>query len=114
MVLQTFIQSMLPKDTQSVYGEGMAGEMWQSLLAQQLGDTMAARGGIGIADRVLGAHYERVADAANTAAASSDHRAERDLQEMLSVALVQEIQRKTTRSMNEEGAISSVTSSRDQ
>lgn len=109
MVLQTFIQSMLPKDTQSVYGEGMAGDMWQSLLAQQLGTALAARGGIGIADRVLGEHYARNGEAAKLDAAPND-RAERDLQEMLSVALVQEIQRKTTRTMEEEAALSSITS----
>ena len=57
MVLQTFIQTMLPKDAEAVYGKGMAGDMWKSLLAEQLGDAMAERGGIGIADRVLGDHY---------------------------------------------------------
>ena len=34
VVLQTFIQSMLPKDTQSVYGQGMAGAMWPQLVAR--------------------------------------------------------------------------------
>lgn len=109
MVLQTFIQSMLPKGTESVYGEGMAGDMWQSLLAQQLGTAMAARGGIGIADRVLGEHYARTGETPASNAVPND-RSERDLQEMLSVALVQEIQRKTTRAMDEERALSSITS----
>ena len=56
-VLQTFIQNMLPKDGAAVYGKGMAGDMWKSLLAENLAKVMAERGGIGIADRMLGAHY---------------------------------------------------------
>ncbi len=115
VILQTFLQSMLPKDTESVYGEGMAGEMWQSMLAQQLGDVMAARGGIGIADRILGDHYRAQARPAveGPARDASPERAEKDTQEMLSVALVQEIQRKTAQSIGEERATTpSVTSSR--
>jgi peptidoglycan hydrolase FlgJ len=57
MVLQTFIQSMLPNDSAAVYGKGMAGDMWKSLLAEKVADSMAERGGIGISDRVLGKHY---------------------------------------------------------
>lgn len=115
VVLQTFIQSMLPKDTESVYGQGMAGEMWQSLLAQQLGDVMAERGGIGIANRILGDHYRAQGKSTveGPVRESSPERAEQDAQEMLSVALVQEIQRMTAQSIDEERAMPpSVTSSR--
>ena len=34
-MLQTFIQNMLPKDAEAVYGKGMAGDMWKSLMAEQ-------------------------------------------------------------------------------
>ena len=57
MVLQTFVQSMMPKDAEDVYGEGMAGDMWKSMMSQQLGTVMADRGGIGIADSLLKGHY---------------------------------------------------------
>ncbi len=57
MVLQTFIQNMLPKDGAAVYGKGMAGEMWKSMLAEKVARCVAERGGIGIADRMLGEHY---------------------------------------------------------
>jgi len=57
MVLQSFIQNMLPKDGAAVYGKGMAGEMWKSMMAENLAKVMADRGGIGIADRMLGEHY---------------------------------------------------------
>ena len=62
MVLQSFIQTMLPKDGDSVYGAGMAGDMWKSMMAEQLSVAMAKRGGIGIASRLLGEHYASVAD----------------------------------------------------
>ena len=74
MVLQTFIQNMLPKDGAAVYGKGMAGEMWKSLLAEKVATVMAERGGIGIADRMLGERYaaeatavSRIAEAGRTA-----------------------------------------------
>lgn len=57
MVLQTFIQNMLPKDGAAVYGKGMAGEMWKSMLAEKVAAVVAERGGIGIADRMLGGRY---------------------------------------------------------
>ena len=36
-VLQTFIQSMLPKNATHVFGKGTAGEVWKSMLAEKLG-----------------------------------------------------------------------------
>lgn len=59
MVLTTFIQNMLPKDSTSFYGKGLAGDMWKSLLAEKVAGSIAERGGIGISDRVLGAHYAK-------------------------------------------------------
>lgn len=53
MVLQNFIGSMLPQNAEQVYGEGTAGDIWKSMLAEQLGKQMARSGGIGIADRLL-------------------------------------------------------------
>lgn len=71
MVLQTFIQNMLPKDGAAVYGKGMAGEMWKSMLAEKVAGVVAERGGIGIADRMLGERYAAEAKpAARTAAVS--------------------------------------------
>ena len=53
MVLQTFISAMMPKNTEGTYGQGMAGDMWKSMMAEKLADTVAEGGGIGIADRLL-------------------------------------------------------------
>ena len=60
-VLQNFVQSMLPADNESVYGKGLAGDMWKSMLAEQIATKMADAGGIGIANRLL-ADYTRVDD----------------------------------------------------
>ena len=55
-ILGNFIGLMLPRDNEAVYGKGMAGEMWQSLSAQYIGEAVAKRGGIGLAAR-LAPHY---------------------------------------------------------
>lgn len=99
MVLQTFLQDMLPDDAETVYGSGMAGEMWKTFLAQELGQQMAKAGGIGIADRVLGNHYmaqdRKIPISGIDGAPEETERA--DTQSLLSVALVQEIQRSIVR-----------------
>lgn len=101
MVLQSFFQSMLPKDTESVYGGGMAGEMWQSLLAEHLGETVAKRGGIGIADRILRDHYAAGKETVPLQGVSTDpDQPVRDEQRLLSTALIHEIQRRTAHSLD--------------
>lgn len=55
MVLGTFVGSMLPEGAEGVYGSGTAGDVWKSMLADQLGQQMAKSGGIGIADRLAAA-----------------------------------------------------------
>lgn len=51
-VLQSFIQEMLPKTANDVYGSGIAGDIWRSMLSEKLAYQVAERGGIGIADQV--------------------------------------------------------------
>lgn len=53
MVLQSFVQSMLPQDSEALYGKGTAGNIWKGMLAEHLGSALADRGGIGIADRLM-------------------------------------------------------------
>jgi peptidoglycan hydrolase FlgJ len=100
MVLQTFIQNMMPKEAENVYGKGMAGDMWKSMLAGKIADVMAERGGIGIADKVLGAHYmdgkEKVAVGPIS---GGPGKAEADENSRLSTALVQQLEMKLTREM---------------
>jgi len=100
MVLGTFFQSMMPTGTDSVYGEGMSGDMWKSLLAQQLGDTVAERGGIGIANRLLADHYREGDRSVPLVGASGEAHVARDAQQRLSKALVDELQRKAAASLS--------------
>jgi len=97
VVLQNFMQSMMPKNSEAVYGKGLAGDMWKSELAKQLGNVLSERGGIGIANRLLKDHY-MVGDkkVALTGASEGTRKDEADMKRMLSTALVQEIQRKLT------------------
>ncbi len=54
MILQTFISSMMPKNAEGTYGQGIAGDMWKSMMAEKIAGVVAERGGIGIADRIFG------------------------------------------------------------
>jgi Rod binding domain-containing protein len=56
VVLSEFIGEMLPKDTQSVYGQGYAGDMWRSMLAEHVADQIAASGRLGIGSRLFANH----------------------------------------------------------
>ena len=107
MVLQTFIQNMLPKDGAAVYGKGMAGDMWKSLLAEKVAEVMADRGGIGIADRVLGERYASQAEAkpAMKAAEVSDAQ-QPDLEMSIAPAVVEAMHRSLSRLIADEPAAS--------
>lgn len=50
--LTNFVQSMMPDDSEEVYGKGNAGEMWKSMMAEQLGSVIAESGGVGIAKQM--------------------------------------------------------------
>ena len=50
MVLQNFVKSMMPSESEQIYGEGTAGEMWRGMMADQLGEALGKGGGIGIAE----------------------------------------------------------------
>lgn len=49
MILGQFVETMLPNDAEAVFGEGATGEIWRSMLAEQVANQLAASGGIGIA-----------------------------------------------------------------
>ena len=97
MVLQTFVQSMMPNDAKDVYGEGIAGDMWKSMMSQQLGTVIADRGGIGIADSLLKGHYlEGETKVALSGVSDGPEKDRLDQERSLSTALVQEMQRRLT------------------
>jgi peptidoglycan hydrolase FlgJ len=56
ILLQNVIESILPKDSGGLYGGGVAGGMWRSVLAEHIGKQIARAGGIGIADHIFKSH----------------------------------------------------------
>lgn len=97
MVLQTFIQTMLPRDAENVYGKGIAGDMWKSMMAGKIADVVAERGGVGIARSMLADHYVDGETVRPVGPVSrGPERADLDRQSMLSTALVHEMQRRMT------------------
>lgn len=105
MVLQTFIQNMLPKEGAAVYGKGMAGDMWKSMLAEKVAGVVAERGGIGIADRMLGGRYadeaKPVAEAAAGQPAESQNAPETGDQLHISPAVLDSMQRSLSELLTE-------------
>jgi flagellar protein FlgJ len=55
-VLQVFVETMLPQQSQDIFGKGTAGTVWRSMLAEQLGNQLAQGKGIGIAKQLAAAH----------------------------------------------------------
>jgi Rod binding domain-containing protein len=71
MMLNSFVSELLPKDTGEVFGQGMAGDMWRSMLAEQVSNQIAKSGKLGLARRLfatheVGLHSGRVGEAAKT------------------------------------------------
>jgi len=64
-VLQSFIESMLPKEAENVYGKGTAGGIWKSMMAEQMAAQIAKAGGVVIAKQLEAAQSaaDRVAAA---------------------------------------------------
>jgi hypothetical protein len=60
-VLQSFIQTMLPKNSQSFFGKGTAGEVWKSMLAEKLGAQIASSNQVGLAKRLAAGRSDTLA-----------------------------------------------------
>ena len=58
-VLRNFVEEMLPKATENVYGEGTAGNIWRSMQADFMSQELAKSGGIGIAATLAKLDEER-------------------------------------------------------
>lgn len=56
VVLEQFVKYLLPEDSEVIFGEGTAGEIWKGMMAQQLGAALSEAGGIGIAQQLAAAH----------------------------------------------------------
>jgi len=56
VLLNGFVNEMLPKDASATFGQGLAGDMWKSMLADQVSRQIAKSGTLGIARRLFEAH----------------------------------------------------------
>ena len=52
LLLQNMVETMLPKDSEAVFGRGTAGEIWKSMMAEQIANQLARTGTIGIAKQI--------------------------------------------------------------
>jgi peptidoglycan hydrolase FlgJ len=71
-MLKTFVEAILPKDQTSFYGQGTAGDIWKSMLADQIARQIAKSGAFGISKRLFATHPlpgQAVSAAASTLAA---------------------------------------------
>ncbi len=87
-ILSTFIQNMMPKESEEVYGKGSAGEFWKSMMAEQVADAVSKRGGIGIAEQVYSQALQRQRDAAPVTSGNDDDK-------KLAMSMVTDFQRRT-------------------
>jgi peptidoglycan hydrolase FlgJ len=56
MMLSSFVGELLPKDASNVFGQGTAGDMWRSMLAEQVSLQIAKSGKLGLARRLFATH----------------------------------------------------------
>lgn len=66
MVLSSFVETMMPQDSEATFGAGTAGQVWRSMMAQQIATQLASAGGIGIAQQLETAAGLKAAAAATT------------------------------------------------
>nr|WP_246451053.1 rod-binding protein [Rhizobium paranaense] len=88
MVLQNFVKNMLP-NSETLYGKGSAGEIWKGMMAEQLGNTLAKNGGVGIAEQM---YKEQVDKMRNTGAVNS---ATNENDKKMALSAITDFQRKT-------------------
>lgn len=88
MVLQNFVKNMLPS-SETLYGKGSAGEIWKGMMAEQLGNTLAKDGGVGIAEKM---YQEQVSKMRNTGAINS---ATNENDKKMALSAITDFQRKT-------------------
>ncbi len=73
-LLNSFVGELLPKDT-SVFGEGSAGDMWRSMLSEQISKQIAKSGALGLSRRLFATHDlvpARHAEAATAAGGAAE------------------------------------------
>jgi Rod binding domain-containing protein len=85
-VASTFIQNMLPSDSEEVFGKGSAGDFWKSMMSEQIANAVSQQGGFGIAEKLFAQSIEHARGQAPNATTD-----EKDRQ--LAVGMVTDFQR---------------------
>jgi Rod binding domain-containing protein len=62
LYLKQMLDASLPKDSESLFGEGTSGTMWRSMFADTLATTISKTGTIGIADMIYKSELTRTKD----------------------------------------------------
>jgi Rod binding domain-containing protein len=88
MVLQNFVKSMLPSESEDVYGKGATGDIWKGMMAEQLGNVMAKGDGIGIAKQMYSEQLRRQEGKIVNASTDDDDR-------NTALSMIDDFQRKT-------------------
>jgi peptidoglycan hydrolase FlgJ len=63
LLLKNFVDQMLPKDAADVFGSGVAGDVWKSMLSEKIADQIAKSGALKIDDRVFATHSDLLSKA---------------------------------------------------
>lgn len=58
VLLKNFVDQMLPKDAVAVFGEGVAGDVWKSMLSEKIANEAAKSGALKLADKLFETHPE--------------------------------------------------------
>jgi len=56
MALGPFVNEILPKETSGLFGGGAAGDMWRSMLADEIARQVAKSGALGLSRRLFATH----------------------------------------------------------
>ena len=70
-ILGSFVNEMMPKEASAVYGQGVGGDIWRSMLSEQVGRQLAKSGTLGLARRLFATHPVESLDRRHSSIASS-------------------------------------------
>lgn len=56
MLINSLVGEMLPKDADAVFGQGTAGNIWRSMLSEQISQQIARSGALGLSRRLFATH----------------------------------------------------------
>jgi flagellar protein FlgJ len=86
VALTNFVQEMMPKQSSAFFGTGTAGDVWKSMLAEQIASEMARAGGLGIAAHLAAAHPADRPEKAKDGITRLEDRADKALAESAIIA----------------------------